>query len=263
MCGIAGFSLEPEGIGIDPTDLARVLLAGLCERGKDATGVAWQGPSGPVELYKESRRVVHVFDRIAVPHEARTVAVHVREYTKGTPALNENNHPIRWAEVVGVHNGSISNDDALFEQYGERRSSRTISVDSEAIMMLASVLGDLGAALAQVRGSAAVALMRDDRPGHLELARRSRRPLVLAKAPGIVLFASTREPLELVARAARLRLTYEDVGEGTAIEVARGREVSRRQFDVDPRYPGTPAPTYSSPAEKRTLVLLALASLGA
>jgi glucosamine 6-phosphate synthetase-like amidotransferase/phosphosugar isomerase protein len=262
MCGIAGFSLEPDGIGIDPTDLARVLLAGLCERGKDATGYAWQRSSGPVELYKESRRVVHVFDRVAVPHEARTVAVHVREFTKGTPALNENNHPIRWGDVVGVHNGSITNDDALFEQYGERRSSPTISVDSEAIMMLASILGDLGAALAQVRGSAAVALMRDDRPGHLELARRTRRPLVLAKAPGIVLFASTREPLELVARAARLRLSYEDVGEGTVIEIARGREIARRRFDVDLRYPGTPAPVYPVAAEKRTLVLLALAALG-
>lgn len=151
MCGIAGFSLQPDGVGIDPTDIARLLLAGLCERGKDATGVAWQASSGPVELYKESRKVVHVFDRITVPHEARTVAVHVREYTKGTPALNENNHPIRWGDVVGVHNGSITNDDELFEQYGERRSSPTISVDSEAIMMLAAVLGDLGAALAQVR----------------------------------------------------------------------------------------------------------------
>ena len=263
MCGIAGFSLEPDRVGIDPTAVARVLLAGLCERGKDATGVAWQCEKGPVHLFKESSKLVHVFDRITIPAEARTVMVHVREFTKGTPGLNENNHPIRWHDVVGVHNGSLTNDDELFARFSEQRSSRTISVDSEAIMMLASILGDLGRALEEVRGSAAVALMRDDRPGRLELARRSRRPLTLAKAPGIVLFASTREPLELVARAACLRLEYEDVAEGTAIELARGREVHRRRFAVDPRYPGTPAPSYLAPSEKRRLVRLALAAFTA
>ena len=67
-------------------------------------------------------------------------------------------------------------------------------------MMLVDSLGDTGAALAQVRGSAAVAILRDDQPGRLTLAKRASRTLWLARGKGILLFASTREPLDLAAR---------------------------------------------------------------
>ena len=199
-----------------------------------------------------------VLEDIAVPAEARQAIVHVREYTKGIPGVEDNNHPIRWGRVVGVHNGHLENDDELFERYGQPRSTPRITVDSEAIMMLADVLGDVGRALGEVRGSAAVAIMRDDRPGRLLLARRTRRPLIIGHGDGVVLFASTREAIDNVARGAGLRLELESIDDGTLLEVEDGREVSRRRFDVDYRFPGRKIVDYPALPGKERLLRLAL-----
>ena len=40
MCGIAGFSLDPES-SVDRTLAAQALLAGIAERGADAVGYAY------------------------------------------------------------------------------------------------------------------------------------------------------------------------------------------------------------------------------
>jgi glucosamine 6-phosphate synthetase-like amidotransferase/phosphosugar isomerase protein len=262
MCGIAGFSFAP-GAGPEPTAVARVLLAGLAERGRDATGYGYRAPGGPIEIVKDSLPLIRLIERVDLPAEASEVIVHVREFTKGIPAVNDNNHPVRWGRVVGVHNGHLENDDDLFERYGVPRSTPHITVDTEAIMMLTDVLGTVGDALTHVRGSAAVAILRDDRPGLLTLGRRTRRPLVIGRADGILLFASTRDALELVARGADLRLEYEEVADGTVIEVEAGEEVSRRRFTVDYRYPGRKLRPYPRLPEKERLVRFALASLGA
>ena len=42
MCGIAGFSLDPES-PVDRTLAAQALLAGIAERGADAVGYAHRG----------------------------------------------------------------------------------------------------------------------------------------------------------------------------------------------------------------------------
>ena len=39
----------------------------------------------------------------------------MRDYTKGHPRIEANNHPIRHGAVVGVHNGIILNDDELMD----------------------------------------------------------------------------------------------------------------------------------------------------
>jgi glucosamine 6-phosphate synthetase-like amidotransferase/phosphosugar isomerase protein len=262
MCGIAGFSLVPDH-RFDAEAFARVLLAGIAERGRDATGWAYRTPNSHITVHKDSKPLAEMIEHIDIPHDATEVILHVREYTKGIPGINDNNHPVRWGRVVGVHNGHLENDDALFEQFGAQRSTPQISVDSEAIMMLTDTLDCAGRALETVRGSAAVALLHDERPGHVTLARRTRRPLVLGVFADGLLFASTREAIELVARGARLDVDYEDVTDGTVIEVRAGREVERRRFSVDYRYPGTKLTPYPPLAAKDRLVHYALAGLDA
>ena len=171
----------------------------------------------------------------------------MREFTKGIPGVNDNNHPIRYGSVVGAHNGHLSNDDELFAQFGKPRSTRRITVDSEAIMMLADTLGDVGEALELVHGAAAVAILRDGRPDRLTLAKRARRTLHLGRADGICLFASTRAPLELAARVLGIGLHVEELADGTLLELHAGEVVERRRFHVDPartgrhvEYPETP-----------------------
>jgi len=109
-----------------------------------------------------------------------------------------------------------------------------------------------------------VALLHDERPGILHLARRSRRPLVLGRARrgDALFFASTRSALELVEDGTGLQLEYEDVREGTAIDVVAGQEVARRRFRVS-GWLGHKVSNYPHAPEKHQLVRMALASLRA
>jgi glucosamine--fructose-6-phosphate aminotransferase (isomerizing) len=259
MCGIAGLSIAP-GVEIDATATARLLLAGLAERGQDATGYAFHGPDGRVSVHKESVPLKEFIEHLALPKGVQTTIMHVRDFTKGRPGINDNNHPIRYGHVVGVHNGHLINDDELFEDYGMPRSTPDISVDSEAIMMLTEHLGSLPRALELVRGSASVALLYDGDPSRLQLAKRASRTLHIAHGDGLALFASTREPLELARKALGRRLRFEELRDGTRVEVRDGEIVDRRRFHVDSRYVGRRLVTYPDIPEKRTLVRLALAA---
>jgi glucosamine--fructose-6-phosphate aminotransferase (isomerizing) len=259
MCGIAGFSIAP-GVGLERTALARLLLAGIAERGTDATGYGYHAADGSVRVHKESLRLREFVEHVAVPEDAGEAIFHVRGYTKGVPSVNDNNHPVRYGRAVVVHNGHLDNDDELFELHRAARSTPHITVDSEAIAMLADRGGDLGAALSEVRGSAAVGVLWDGEPGRLTIARRASRPLCLGHGEGFVLFASTAEPLELAARATGRRVRIEELGEGRAIELRRGQIESRSRFHVDRRYVGQPLVTYPPLAEKPALLRLALAA---
>jgi glucosamine 6-phosphate synthetase-like amidotransferase/phosphosugar isomerase protein len=186
--------------------------------------------------------------------------LHVRDFTKGRPGLNDNNHPIRYGQVVGVHNGHIDNDDELFERRRKERSTPYISVDSEAIMMLVDELGDAGRALELVRGSAAIAVLRDGQPDRVTLAKRASRTLFLGRGDGIVLFASTREPLELARDATGHALRIEEIHDGTVLELQAGEVVHRSRFHVDRRFVGRRFVTYPNLPEKPELVRIALAA---
>jgi glutamine phosphoribosylpyrophosphate amidotransferase len=259
MCGIAGFTIAP-GVDLDQTALARLLLAGIAERGTDATGYGYHRSDGVVEVHKESLRLREFVEHVSVPESAGEAIFHVRGYTKGVPSVNDNNHPVRYGRSVIVHNGHLDNDDALFRRHGLARSTPHITVDSEAIAMLADLTGDIAEALTQVRGSAAVGVLWDGEPGRLTLARRASRPLCLGHGDGFVLFASTPEPLELAGRATGRAVRIEEIAEGRALELREGRVESRRRFHVDRRHVGQPLVTYPPLAEKPALLRLALAA---
>ena len=95
MCGIAGLSVAP-GVEIDVTATARLLLAGLAERGQDATGYAFHAPDGLVEVHKESVPLASFIERLTLPDDVHSTVMHVRDFTKGRPGINDNNHPIRY-----------------------------------------------------------------------------------------------------------------------------------------------------------------------
>jgi glutamine phosphoribosylpyrophosphate amidotransferase len=259
MCGIAGFTIAP-GVELDRTALARLLLAGIAERGTDATGYGFHAADGTVQVLKESLRLREFVEHVSLPEETGEAIFHVRGYTKGVPSVNDNNHPVRYGRAVVVHNGHLDNDDALFRRYGVPRSTPHITVDSEAIAMLADRSGDIAAALTEVRGSAAVGVLWDDERGRLTLARRASRTLCLGHGDGFVLFASTPEPLELAARATGRKVRVEEIAEGRALELREGRVESRSRFHVDRRYIGVQVVTYPPLAEKPALLRLALAA---
>ena len=80
----------------------------------------------------------------------------MRDYTKGHPTIESNNHPIRHGSVVGVHNGIIFNDEELFAEHGWTRAHPDMTVDSEAIFALVEETDEV-LALEQLHGSMATA----------------------------------------------------------------------------------------------------------
>lgn len=258
MCGIAGYSLAPES-AVDRTVAARSLLAGIAERGADAVGFAYRSDR-TVTIHKQQSGASALLERIDVPADATQLLVHVRDYTKGHPSLDANNHPIRHGSVVGVHNGTIVNDDELFAQLEIGRAESGMTVDSEIIFALAErSRGRTARALRKLVGSMATAWLDEARP-ELLVARGIGRPLWIGTHSGEFFFASTRLALELVEHYTFRRLRKREVVVGTLLAVDAGRVVRRGRFQPDASFEEEPLPAVRAPAE-RDLTLARLAAL--
>src|SRR3954471_8283870 len=248
MCGIAGYSLGSQS-RVERTVAARALLAGIAERGADAVGYAFRQPGTAITVHKQRSGATALLDRIRVPEEATQLLVHVRDYTKGHPSLSANNHPIRHGAVVGVHNGIIENDDALFDEHGIARAEPEMTVDSEIIFALAErSRGRTAEALQKLYGSMAAAWLDEGRP-ELLLARGMGRPLWLGVGKRELFFASTRLALELVESYADLKLRKSQLEEGTVAAVENGKVVARDTFSPDLSFEEVPLPAVRTPDE--------------
>lgn len=159
MCGILGVMAfgEFEDKKMEKTRqesmifLATELLLLTQARGKDATGIAVQfndchymglkmgisaqefvGRYGGSE--KDFDGFINLWRKKTSP--AKMVIGHCRKpslATKAGPEDNKNNHPIKIADTIGVHNGTLTNSDVVFANL---KSKRDGEVDSEAIFRL-------------------------------------------------------------------------------------------------------------------------------
>src|SRR4051812_18728826 len=151
MCGIFGVGVGSAS-GLERQRLPGVLsdLFVLSEsRGKEAAGIAINNGQG-VFVAKEAipaSRFIKTpgYQRFLADHllgdgtsagPAGSLAVigHSRLVTNGAQGRNENNQPVTTADMVGVHNGIIVNDAALWQQHPE--CQRHTEVDSEVILAL-------------------------------------------------------------------------------------------------------------------------------
>src|SRR5205809_5913941 len=164
LCGIAGYSLTASS-KVERTLAAQALLAGIAERGADAVGYAHRSGEGAAEIHKQRSGATALLEQVVLPEDVTETLVHVRDYTKGHPRIEANNHPIRHGAVVGVHNGIIFNDDELMENHGFERAEPLMTVDSEAIFALAEASDGSAKPLEQLRGSMATAWLDERRPG--------------------------------------------------------------------------------------------------
>ena len=251
MCGIAGYSLGLDS-RVERTVVARALLAGIAERGADAVGYAFRAPGSPITMHKQRSGATALLERISVPEQATQLLVHVRDYTKGHPGLAANNHPIRHGAVVGVHNGTITYDDVLFDAHGIQRAEPGMTVDSEIIFALAErSRGRTAAALEQLYGSMATAWLDEGRP-ELLLARGVGRPVWLGVGRRELFFASTRLGLELVESYGGLKLKKSQLEEGAVVAVESGAIVARDTFSPDLSFEEEPLPAVRTPDEARS-----------
>jgi glucosamine--fructose-6-phosphate aminotransferase (isomerizing) len=188
--------------------------------------------------------------------------VHVRDFTKGHPRVLANNHPVRHGAVVGIHNGTIANDDELFAADGIARAEPSMTVDSELIFALAEQSrGHTARALERLVGSMATAWLDEGRD-ELLLARGMGRPLWIGTATHALFFASTRAALQLVEKYSPLMLSKREMREGSVLAVNDGRIVGRDSFHPDMSFEEQPLPAVRTPIEAR-LTLARLAELHA
>src|SRR5919108_1272888 len=247
MCGIAGYSLT-EKSELDRTLAAQALLAGIAERGADAVGYAYRN-GGHICVHKQRSGASALLDRIEVPQSATQVLLHVRDYTKGHPRIEANNHPIRHGSVVGIHNGIIFNDEDIFSEHGFARAVPGMTVDSEAIFALAEAADSDARALKELRGSMATAWMDERRPGQIFCARGVGRPLWLGASRHATFFASTKLALHVVERYTGLKLRKRELDEGTLVRLENDRPARSERFDPDREFEESPLPAVRAPRE--------------
>jgi len=229
MCGIAGFSFTTTE-RVSPRVLSTTLLNAIEERGRDATGAAWVQHAGGVPVVRVSKRAVRARRYIeaghlaAMPATTITAILHTRYATQGSPENPLNNHPISHGPIVGVHNGHLDNDDALFAALGVERRGE---VDSEAAFaLLGTTRFRPEQVLDRLDGRAALAWVdrRRGRSSDLNLARVSGSPLAIGQTvDGSFVFASTIDLLDDATLAAGVEMDWLDVvPEWSYLRVRRG-----------------------------------------
>tara|TARA_B100000315_G_C14578735_1_gene589299 strand:- start:2275 stop:3195 length:921 start_codon:yes stop_codon:yes gene_type:complete len=150
MCGLAGMFLKNANRSkADYNLIGEVISSLLVEasiRGRHATGLAIVDRDGGNTIRKSpvsAERFVSLYNYKQALNwiDNRTGALigHTRYATKGSPLRNRNNHPIKAGTVIGTHNGSVWNDDELFDKYNLERYAE---VDSEVLFRMFDVAGD-------------------------------------------------------------------------------------------------------------------------
>lgn len=155
MCGIVGALAFDKLSKKKERDRQRIMRYFTTElllitesRGKDATGAAVlfedgnyvgmkRGDKASEFLAKlgESKERYGGFLKVWSEHDspARIYLGHTRNLTIGPKDDNANNHPIKIGNIIGIHNGTIKNDDHIIKNLGCKRDGK---VDSESIFRL-------------------------------------------------------------------------------------------------------------------------------
>ena len=176
MCGIVGYIGERQAQSILLNCMAR-----LEYRGYDSSGLAMA--SGNIEVYKDSVRVNELAKML--PKIDGTAGIgHTRWATHGEPSpANAHPHCDCTGNIAVVHNGVIHNFQKLREQLTAEGHNFTSETDTEVIPHLIEKYyqGNLEkaveAALLEIEGSYAIAVLRADEP-KLVVARRD-SPLII------------------------------------------------------------------------------------
>ena len=190
MCGIVGFTGEHQA--------APILLDGLAKleyRGYDSAGIAVRDGDADVEVIKAKGRLKVLAEKT---NDGETVKGtcgigHTRWATHGEPSEN-NAHPHKSDDgnVVAVHNGIIENYQELKDKLVRKGYTFYSETDTEVAVKLVDYyykkyegtpVDAINHALVRIRGSYALAMMFQDYPEEIYVARKD-SPMILGVANG-------------------------------------------------------------------------------
>jgi len=192
MCGIVGY--------VGTREATPILVGGLRRleyRGYDSAGIAVCN-GGEAHLVRCQGKLAALEKLLAVENPEGTCGIgHTRWATHGRPS-DENAHPHKAGPIAVVHNGIVENHVELRERLiasGRHFSSQT---DTEVLAHLidealqagaASLVEAVRAALRQVKGAYAIAVLSDRSPNAL-VAAKNASPLVVGIGQGEMFIAS-------------------------------------------------------------------------
>ncbi|TMA27937.1 MAG: glutamine--fructose-6-phosphate transaminase (isomerizing) [Deltaproteobacteria bacterium] len=180
MCGIVGY--------VGDEDCANLLVEGLRKleyRGYDSAGLAVLGEKG-LAVVRAKGKLSNLEKRLGEqPPRGATGIGHTRWATHGKPS-DENAHPHSYGGVAVVHNGIIENHLQLKESLAKSGHKFSSETDTEIFAHLIhdEVERGLGlpeavrAALKNVRGTYALAVVSENHPGMLVVSKNA-SPLVV------------------------------------------------------------------------------------
>jgi len=242
MCGIFGIQMTEESKALEPwtlTELAQLMFPAIRHRGPHAFGwMTWNGGS-EVEVVKFPGDVAKNANlkHVVVDDSALWMVGHVRWATHGDVKVASNNHPIIHHDIIGVHNGVLSNHREILSVTG--RYDKETEVDSEAIFAAVNLWGHR-AGLRAVHGDMVTVYTSLSKPENLWFGRSFGRSLVFARTKaGSLVWASE---LKVLTAVYGHELTHvRELKENQLLRATGGKVVEQAQY----RKPPAKAPVVS------------------
>ncbi|MDE5650438.1 MAG: class II glutamine amidotransferase, partial [Duncaniella sp.] len=184
MCGIVGY-LGTQGA-------YEILIQGLKRleyRGYDSAGVALVDNDGSLNVHKSQGKVANLEQKAGAGKTDGCLGIaHTRWATHGEPNdINAHPHVSQSGSIAMVHNGTIENYAVLKKVLMEHGYEFKSETDTEVLVQLieyikltssCSLLEAVREALLQVEGAYAIAVVEQDDPDTMIVARKS-SPLVI------------------------------------------------------------------------------------
>ena len=274
MCGIAGYNCSRHLLdGKSDTWIEDVTTKGLLlneMRGKDASGwmATYRYDDRPSSEHKTTLWYHKYHDTASVFVKKNPLPVglpialglHTRDFTKGTPLNNNNNHPVKFNGILVTHNGSIDNYEAIIRNanlsVGEKGALG--DVDSAAIpVFLSSVekptenidkLDSVIESLHTLRGKYTFHAMWYNDPGVSLIVAGPDRPMwyMHNEVQSLHVYASEKEAARAMYKqfgiANRQTLREGELQPGTAMLIREGEILRKWNFEL----PTSITTTYSS-----------------
>lgn len=236
MCGILGI-ITSENSNIKPSSIQTMtnsLFKFSESRGKEAAGLAIHNDQA-IYVYKQP---IPASQMIRSQKYKETIKKHTRKnpliiighsrlVTDGLETSNTNNQPVIKNNIVGIHNGIITNTNELFRKFSIKKE---YDVDTEILLGLIqkfqkeenSLIKAVQKTFNNIEGSASVALLFDNNP-YLILATNTGSLYTCSNnKKGVLVFASEKHILKKLAEKTFFdskNVFHLNAGQGLAINL--------------------------------------------
>ncbi len=200
MCGIVGYLGTQRAYDILIQGLKR-----LEYRGYDSAGVALVDSDGSLNVHKSQGKVVNLEQKAGAGNVEGSLGIaHTRWATHGEPNdINAHPHVSQSGLIAIVHNGTIENYAVLKKVLTDHGYEFKSETDTEVLVQLieyiklttsCSLLEAVREALLQVEGAYAIAVVEQNDPDTMIVARKS-SPLVIGVGDNETFIASDATPI--------------------------------------------------------------------